>query len=123
MALQFEQNPVGVFLVRYQDKDDLLPANQTALTGALRVSAMSRPTGIIFMLSDAIGWVDPAVPKFWLEVTASLPLKAMAIVTKSTGVRIAARGFGIANTVRSVTLLVETFLTEAEALSWVKSQL
>ncbi len=123
MSASFDERAVGLFVMRYGDVSELLPEHQTALVDELVASSAARPTGVAFVLADGITWVDPSVPKFWLEVTGRVRLAGMAIVTASAGVRVAASGFRLANVVRGVKLQVATFDGEEAAVAWLASRL
>lgn len=119
----YAEEPTGTFVVRYEQPGDLLPSLQTELVDALRASCARRKTGVIFLLDDQVTWVDTSVPNYWLQVTATLGLSGMAIVTRSAAVRVAATGFRLANIVRGVKLPVQSFEEEAPARTWMESAL
>ena len=123
MPGNFTHDGSGLFAVRYEVNDDLLPERQEPLVSALRESVLQRKTGIVVVLSPDIAGVDSSVPAFWLKVTATLTLAGMAIVTPSAGVRVAASGFRLANVVRGVKLPVETFDDEAAGRAWLEGHL
>jgi hypothetical protein len=125
-TLAFTQPEPGIYVVQYFSPADLAPALQQPLIAALVESAkQSRPTGVIFSLQSSIRGIDMDVPTFWLSVTtrSDTGLKAMAIVTTSAAVRVAASGFALANRVRGLTLEVKTFPTEDVALTWIRGLL
>lgn len=111
-------------MVPVHTQDDLLPAHQQPLITELeRVLGQRNQAGLIFEVNAAVRSVDLSVPTFWLGVTARLPLTAIAIVTSATLVRVAARGFGVANKVRGLGTRVEVFTSVDEATAWVAAAL
>ena len=120
--LAVQEGAPGVFRVHYRTSSDLDAALQADLVRAVERSAAGGHTAIIFVLEPGIRTVDIAVPTYWLGVTArpELKLAAMAIVTRSMGVRTAAKGFALANTVRRLALEVRTFEEEGAALDWAR---
>ncbi len=111
----------GVFTVRYEAPDDLSPARQRELEGALRAASLVGPVGIVFVVGAGVKVVDPAVPAYWLGLTGDdlIRIAAMAIVTGNPGVSIATRGFSVANTLRDRPVQVKPFPDEAAAQAWV----
>lgn len=122
--MTFEQESPGLFIVRYAAPGDLLPAEQAPLIRAVEQAEVAT-TALVFEVGPEIRSVDMAVPNYWLEVTSrrELKLAAFAIVSASAAVRVAASGFGLANKIRGVPLLVKAFTDSAEALDWVREVL
>jgi hypothetical protein len=112
----------GMFRVHYRVSADLSPALQSPLIAAVEVASRNGPTAILFVLEPGIRTVELSVPSYWLEVTArrELNLIAFAIVTQSAGVKVAAKGFAMANLVRRIPLEVRTFEVEAAGLAWLR---
>jgi hypothetical protein len=125
MPVSFKTLFQGGFLVHYTKDEDLAPAQQTDLLAAVRQVGRFQPTGIVFLLSQGVWKVDPAIPKYWLEVTADSQLKmaAMAIVSPSLAVRSAALAFGVANTLRRHPMAVQAFTDEQKAVRWLEDEL
>jgi hypothetical protein len=113
----------GLFIVTYRVAAELLPEAQTPLVAALDVAAQRGPVGIVFEVGDAVTTVDLSVPTFWLDVTSRLTLKAMSIVTRSIGVRVAARGFKLAQFARKHPIQVEVHERVDEAVAWMQGVL
>lgn len=120
--MPFVEPEPGVLVVTYQRADEMKPALQGDLLARLE---QKRPTALVFEVGAAVRSVPIDVPTFWLGVTgrAELQLKAMAIVTKSAAVRVAAGGFALANTARRVAMDVKTFESMADARAWALSKL
>lgn len=123
-VLPFTQPEPRLFVVRYSEPGDLAPGLQQPVVEAIvDASAKTRQaTGVIFCLESSIRGVDMAVPNYWLGVTGRTDtgLKAMAIVTTSAAVRVAAAGFALANRARGLELEVRSFATIDAATSWVR---
>ncbi len=115
-----ETHAPGVLLVRYDRTEDMAPGRQASLLEAIRESARAGPVAIVFDVGPGATWVDVSVPTFWLCTTtdASLRIRAMAIVTDSAAVRIAAAGFATACAIRPRGLEVRTFRAREPALAW-----
>lgn len=119
----FREIAPGLFRVIYQLPVDLEPARQAPLIEALREASRTTPVGIVFVIGEGVVSVDFAVPSFWIRVTSdpSVRIAAMAMVTESMAVGIAARSFGAANRFRRVPLVVKAFTDEAQAVAWADS--
>jgi hypothetical protein len=104
-------------------QEDLLPEHQQPLVEALERALRRGNAGIIFDVDAKVRSVDVKVPTFWLSITSRMPISAMAIVTTATLVRVAGRGFGVANRLRGLPTQVEVFPTLSEALTWVGRQM
>lgn len=117
----FELHAPGVFVVRYRTSHDMEPGGQAPLVDAIRTSAGTGHVGLVFDVEPGVHWVDVGVPTFWLRTVSdpSLRIRAMAIVTESSAVRIAAAGFATACAIRQSGLEVRTFRSRAPALAWV----
>lgn len=124
-VVQFVETNVGLFVVHYETPKDMLPAAQSDLVAAVEAAAFAVPVGLVFIVSDAVRTVDMSVPTFWLQLTAreELRLRAFAIVTNSSAVRVAASGFGLANRIRKLKLEVQVFKTQQDAVAWVQAVL
>jgi hypothetical protein len=98
------------------------PGRQAALIDAIREESRIFPVAIVFVIDAAVRTVDFAVPSFWLRVSNDplVRITAMAMVTDSVAVGIAARGFGAANRFRNHPLEVRTFTSEEAAVAWAK---
>lgn len=115
----------GLFLVRYRTGEELAPARQGQVMAAIREAAKLEAVGVIFDVGPAVTSVDPQVPTFWLQVSedATLKLRVMAVVSEGLGVRLAAKGFGVANLLRSVRIEVQAFRDLAQARAWAQARL
>jgi hypothetical protein len=118
----FESPYPGLFVVRYRVPTDLDPLRQPALIEAIRAASLHQAIAIVFVIGDAVRSVDFAVPMFWLKILAdpAVRIGAMAMVTESKAVEIAAKGFAAANRLRSHALEVKTFDDEANAVAWAR---
>jgi hypothetical protein len=116
--MSFEELQPGLIVVRYQEQEDLMVARQSSLLA--RLEAVAGPVAVIFEVPSSIRMVPLEVPTFWLGVTAraDLQIQAMAIVTSSAGVRVAAGGFALANVARGVRTEVKTFSSVESASEW-----
>ncbi len=124
-ALHSEIAP-GVFRVHYETGGDLAPELQTPLLHAIEAVAVTGARSVIaFVLEPGIRTVDVSVPTWWLGVTSrrELRLAAFAIISRSVGVKAAAKGFAIANMVRGLPIKVCTFEDEAEGLTWARGMI
>lgn len=121
--MSFTSPSSGLFVVTYRAPAELLPEAQAPLIAALRVAVETGRVGIVFDVGEAVTMVDLSVPSFWLDVTSELQISAMSIVTRSIGVRVAARGFKLAQFARKHPIEVEVHETLDEALSWIRGQL
>jgi hypothetical protein len=122
--IAFSQAEPRLFIVQYFTPEDLAPVLQQPLVDAI-VAANAKthqPTGVIFCIQSTIRGVELAVPNYWLGVTSRTDtgLKAMAIVTTSAAVRVAAAGFALANRARGLALEVSSFSTVEAATHWVR---
>jgi hypothetical protein len=115
----------GLFRVEYLRGEDLKPELQQPLLAALRAEPPGQALGILFVLGPGVRTVDLSVPSFWLGVTQdrTLKLRALAMVTTAGAVRVAAKGFAMANTLRGLKLEVKTFEAEPAATTWIESAL
>ncbi|MDP1822521.1 MAG: hypothetical protein Q8L48_04745 [Archangium sp.] len=116
--MKFEERPAGLLRVSYAVADDLKKELQAPVLA--RLEEKRGKVVLIFDVADAVRSVPMDVPNFWLGVTArqELQLVGMGIVTRSIAVRVAARGFSLANTARGVPTTVETFTDLDAAASW-----
>jgi len=118
----FSEPEPGLFVVHYEDDAAMSPSLQDPLVAALEVAGKRGPVGICFRVKDAIPHVKLEVPTFWLGVTgrSELHLHAMAIVSLSIGVRLAAKGFAFSNKIRRIPIAVECFSDLEQAKKWAK---
>lgn len=116
--MNFTEDQPGLLLVRYQTADDLRVAAQQALID--RLEAKRGPVVVIFEIAAEVRSVPMEVPTFWLGITSreELKLVGMAIVTTSAAVRVAARGFSLANVARRIATAVKTFDDVPAAELW-----
>lgn len=121
--MTFESPQPGVFLVTYRTAADLAPDAQKPLIDAVEARLKTGPVALVFDVGPAVTMVDLSVPTFWLGITTRLSIAAMAIVTASSAVRIAARGFKLAQEIRKQPMAVETHPTVDEAISWAVARL
>lgn len=121
----FSAEEIGLFVVSYGAAEELRPSNQAELVRAIESVPAPRPVGIVFVVGAGVRTVEMDVPTFWLTQTGrrELRMRAIAIVTSSRAVAVAARGFALANRVRGLDLAVESFATEADATGWVRRKL
>lgn len=111
-----------MLVVQYQHPDEMKVDRQADVVARLE----AKPgTVLVFDVGAGVRSVPLDVPTFWLGVTAraELQIHAMAIVTMSAAVRVAAKGFALANTVRGVGTEVRTFETIDDANAWARAQL
>ncbi len=118
----FEIPAPGLFVVRYRTASDLVPAAQAALVGAIRSASRLHAVAVVFVVGEAVSRIDFAVPAFWIKVVGdpTIRIGAMAVVTESRAVEIAARGFGAASRFRHAPVEVRTFLDERSATAWAR---
>ena len=121
--MTFETPQPGLFVVHYQSAAELAPALQTPLVEALERRLTRGRVALVFDVGPAISMVDLSVPSFWLDLTGRLAITAMSVVTLSSAVRIAARGFKLAQSVRKHPMAVETHDTLDAGLEWARRQL
>ena len=114
----------GIVEVIYETPEDMDPARQAPLLELLQVEAAKAPLAIVFLVRK-VSRVDPTVPRFWLDVTKELDgkLVAMAIASSSMAVRVAAKAFSAANSMRGLSIRVGAFSDETEALFWARQSL
>ncbi|MGB8932359.1 MAG: hypothetical protein WCC48_14035 [Anaeromyxobacteraceae bacterium] len=112
----------GLFVVRYRGSADMAPGSQQGLIDAIRSAARAQPVGIVFVIDDCVLKVDFSVPSFWLRVAAdpAVRIAAMAMVTRSLAVEIAARGFGAAVRFRTAPIEIRALEDEPSAVAWVR---
>lgn len=126
-SVSFAQLEPGLFVVQYSVPEDLSPELQRPLVAEIVAARKSnlKKTAVVFNVATTIRGIDMSVPTFWLGVTGQTDtgLAAMAIVTTSIAVRVAAGGFGLANTARGLALTVRTFSAQDAALEWVRQVL
>ncbi|MGZ6123368.1 MAG: hypothetical protein ACXWLR_00310 [Myxococcales bacterium] len=117
----FEKVAPGVFVVRYQTDEDLLPDRQDALLAAVR--AERGGAAIVFVLAPDVWKVDLSVPQFWAKTVAdpAIPLRAIAVVSASVAVRAATHTFRIATMLRRQHLAVASLDAEGPAVEWVRN--
>jgi hypothetical protein len=118
----FENPQPGLFVVRYRSPGDMDPERQAHLVDAIRAASRAQRVAIVFVIGDALTRVDFAVPAFWIKVTGdpAIRIAAMAMVTDSKAVEIAAHSFGAASRFRRVSIDVQTFPDELSAASWAR---
>lgn len=121
--VRFAETSPGLIEVQYPRGDDMDPALQGPLLAAVEAMAARGPVAILFRVSDALPKVKLEVPTFWLGVVgrSELRLLSMAIVSRSSGVKFAAKGFKLSNKIRGIPLEVETFDEEEPARAWARS--
>jgi hypothetical protein len=121
--VSFDEVQPGLVVVTYRLAEDLAVSAQATLLA--RLQEKRGPVVLVFDVGAAVRSVPMDVPNFWLGVTArpELRLTGMAIVTKSIGVRVAAKGFALANTARSISTRVDTFAELEQALTWSRALL
>lgn len=114
----------GIVQVIYETAEDMAPSQQGPLLELLKAEAGKGPVAIVFLVRK-IARVDPSVPRFWLDATKDLnpALLAMAIASSSMAVRVAAKAFGAACSMRGLSVAVAAFSDEAEALVWARKSL
>jgi hypothetical protein len=117
-TVPFASPSPGLFLVSYQEPVDLLPERQGPLLAVVEQALTKGRVGLVFDVGERVMTVDLSVPSFWLDTTSRLEVTAMSIVTASMAVRIAARGFKLAQFARKHPIAVETHLSVDEAVSW-----
>jgi hypothetical protein len=121
--MAFEELSPGLLLVRYETPAELAPENQSAILA--RLEKRRGRVALAFDVRANISSVPVEVPTFWLTVTGRTELQicAMAIITRAVLVRVAARGFSLANIARGASLEVRTFEEAPPGLEWCREQL
>lgn len=117
----FEEPVSRVLLVRYAEAKDLDVARQAPVVA--RLEAEPAKVALLFDVGAAVRSVAIEVPTFWLGTTGRLApkLAGLGIIASSAGVRVAARGFMLANRVRGSGFPVELFDDVASALDWARA--
>jgi len=119
----FERLAAGLFVVRYDADDDLLPERQ----GSLLETVRAEPGGaaIVFVLAPGVWKVDLSVPQFWSRVVGdkSLDLRAIAVVSNSVAVRAATHTFRVGLMLSGHRLVVGSMHDEASAVQWARKAL
>lgn len=121
--MPFERLEGGLFIVRYLVPADLVPSAQKELIQQVEQASKVGVVGLLFDVGPDVVSVDLSVPAFWLDVTGRLPITAMCIVTQSAAVRIAARGFKLAQQVRKQPIAVESAERFEDGLQWLRARL
>ncbi len=121
--MTFDTPRPGLFVIHYQSAAELAPALQAPLVEAVERRLSEGPVALVFDVGPAISMVDLSVPSFWLDLTSRLAITAMTIVTTSSAVRIAARGFKLAQSVRKQAINVETHDQLDAGIAWAHGQL
>jgi len=119
--MRFEVLEPGLFVVTYRATADLMLSQQTELIDALEKALPNGPVAVVFDVGPDVKSVDLSVPGFWLDVTGRLSITAMAIVTTSAAVRIAAQGFRLAQNLRKHPIVVEAHAQVETAIPWARS--
>ncbi len=117
-SVAFTEAAPGLFIVTYRAPEELEPEAQAALVSALERASLTAPPTILFDVGPGVARVSMTVPTFWLGVTDRLSFRGLAVVTKSTLVRMAANGFRLATVARGKTMRVAVFETLDEAKAW-----
>lgn len=121
--MTFETPQPGLFVVHYDSAAELAPTLQTPLIEAVERRLAEGRVALVFRVGPAVSTVDLSVPSFWLDVTGRLAITAMSVVTTSGAVRIAARGFKLAQSVRKQAIAVETHEQLDDAIAWARGHL
>ena len=118
----FEIPTPGVFLVSYRVPGDLDPLRQERLIEAIRAASQVQPVAMVFVLGEAVRSVDFSVPMYWLKTMGdpSVRIAAMAMVTDTKAVEIAARSFGAAQRTRRGSFEERTFDDVRTATAWAR---
>jgi hypothetical protein len=123
----FEMPMPGLIVVRYPEARDMEPERQHALVETIRNSSRIRPVAVVFVMGEAVRGLDIAVPKFWKRVAddPTIQIGAMAMVSGSLTVEIAARGVAAASRLRRNRgrFEVRAFGDERSASSWASKTL
>jgi uroporphyrinogen-III synthase len=125
----FEMPMPGLIVVRYPEARDMEPERQGALVEAIRNASRIRPVAVVFVTGEAVRSLDLAVPKFWKRVAEdpTIQIGAMAMVSGSLTVEIAARGVAAASRLRRhrhrSRFEVRAFGDERSAASWASQTL
>ena len=122
-SARFEKAAPGVFVVRYEVDDDLLPDRQRLLIESVRAERGS--AAIVFVLAPGIWKVDLSVPQFWSKVVGdkTLPLRAVAVVSGSVAVRAATHTFRVGLLLSGHKLAVASMQEETAAVKWARQAL
>lgn len=122
-SARFEKAAPGVFVVRYETDDDLLPDRQRLLIETVRAERGS--AAIVFVLAPGVWKVDLSVPQFWSKVVGdkTLPLRAIAVVSGSVAVRAATHTFRVGLLLGGHKLAVASMQDEAAAVKWARQAL
>ena len=99
-----------------------MPDRQRPLIDAVRKEKI--PVAIVFVLAPQIWKVELSVPQFWAQVVrdATLPLRAIAVVSGSVAVRAATHTFRVATLLTNKHLAVSSQGDEAGAVRWAQEK-
>lgn len=113
----------GLLLVTYEVAEDLAVTQQAPLVA--RLAEKRGPVVLLFDVADTVRSVPIDVPTFWLGTTAQKDLRliGMGIITRAMSVRVAARGFALANVARGLDTQVDTFQDVESATAWARGLL
>lgn len=122
--MHFDQQQPGLFVVHYEDRNDLEPAKQEGLVAAIKKAGAKRSCAIVFVVGEHVS-VDLSVPAYWLKVTAdpAARLVALAVASRSFSVAIATKGFAVRNRLLGIPIAVRHFDAEADAVQWATAEL
>jgi len=113
----------GLLLVAYREAEDLSVTQQAPLVA--RLNEKRGAVVLLFDVADTVRSVPIDVPTFWLGITAQKDLRiiGMGIITRAMSVRVAARGFALANVARGLDTQVDTFHDGESATAWARGLL
>jgi len=120
---QVEQLAPGVLVVRYEWAEHLDPSWQADLLERAAAAAAAGPVALVFVLAERIRDIAPTIRVFWRTITGDRRYRigAVAVVTRSWAVEVAAGGFGVTNALSGAEVRVKTFRDEPSAVAWAAS--
>lgn len=120
---QVEAHAPGVLVIRYEWAEQLEPSWQADLLAEAAAAAASGPVGLVFVLAERIRDIAPSIRVFWRTITGDRRYRigAVAVVTRSWAVEVAASGFGVTNALSGAEVRVRTFRDEGAAADWAAS--
>lgn len=105
-------------VVEFSSDADLSLARQSEVLEAIRESAL--PVSLVMILGPGVNAVDLKFIAYWLDALPWLQtrLSCLAFVAPRSGLRLAARGFAMACSVRQMPFPSEVFADRPAAEAW-----
>lgn len=112
-------------LLRFTFDDDAALNLEAQRQVIATVVATRSPHGVVLVVGPAVATIDLKLVALWLEAIPALSacVSGLAIVSARSSVRLAARGFSLAATLRQASFEVGIFADELEAGPWLQERL